>query len=212
MGKRFAPAYANIFMAKWEKEAIEKCPIKPTFYFRFQDDILLGFPGDEAKFLEMFNILNNHHPSIKLKYEINTNMFNFLDITGYKGERWRKENILDLKVYFKPTDTHALLHSTSFHPKHTFSGVFKSQIIRFHRICNNNKDFQEACTTLRSALRPRGYSKRLMNRILSQTLEEFEQGKLTISEPKTSKPLGTFQSCQNKTNPFVKFANHGPLF
>lgn len=28
MGKKFAPAYANIFMAKWEEEALAKCPIQ----------------------------------------------------------------------------------------------------------------------------------------------------------------------------------------
>jgi len=27
--------------------------------------------------------------------------------------------ILKTRVYFKPTDTHQLLHATSFHPKHT---------------------------------------------------------------------------------------------
>lgn len=39
MGKNFAPAYANIFMAEWETSALEKCVKKPLYYYRFLDDI-----------------------------------------------------------------------------------------------------------------------------------------------------------------------------
>ena len=44
MGKKFAPNYANIFMAKWEKEALKKCPKEPQVYFRFLDDIFIIWP------------------------------------------------------------------------------------------------------------------------------------------------------------------------
>lgn len=30
MGKQFAPAYANIFMAKWEEKALQPSPKKTT--------------------------------------------------------------------------------------------------------------------------------------------------------------------------------------
>lgn len=39
MGKRFAPAYANIFMAQWETEILGKCEKCPSHYFRYLDDI-----------------------------------------------------------------------------------------------------------------------------------------------------------------------------
>ncbi|KAK3538101.1 hypothetical protein QTP70_029824, partial [Hemibagrus guttatus] len=38
MGKRFAPSYANIFMAKWEEEALSAWPVKPLHYC--QDQVL----------------------------------------------------------------------------------------------------------------------------------------------------------------------------
>lgn len=31
MGKKFAPSYANIFMAEWETEALKKCDKWPLF-------------------------------------------------------------------------------------------------------------------------------------------------------------------------------------
>jgi hypothetical protein len=50
MGKKFAPNYANIFMAKWELEALNKCPKKPQCYFRYLDDIFIIWPHTREEF------------------------------------------------------------------------------------------------------------------------------------------------------------------
>ena len=97
----------------------------------------------------------------------------FLDVTIFKGPTFNNVGTLDSKVYFKPTDSHQLLHKQSFHPKHTFRGIIKSQIIRFHRICTNKSDFEQACTTLFKALRHRGYTHRYLRYIKSKTLMEL---------------------------------------
>ena len=47
MGKQFAPNYANLFMAKWEQEALSKCPKQPQFYLRSLDDIFIICPTQE---------------------------------------------------------------------------------------------------------------------------------------------------------------------
>ena len=156
MGKKFAPNYANLFLAQWEQEALAKCPKKPTSYFRYLDDIFIIWPHSRQDFDQFFKILNTHHPNIKLKPTIHDNSIDFLDVTVFKGQRFQTHKKLDTKVYFKPTDTHELLHRSSYHPKHTFRGIVKSQIERFHRICNNKHDFDEACTILFSALKYRG--------------------------------------------------------
>jgi hypothetical protein len=173
MGRKFAPNYANLFMAQWEKEALAKCTLQPDCYFRFLDDIFAVWPHSEEEFWTFFNTLNNHHPTIKLKATIHRQSVDFLDVTVFKGPNFNSTAHLDTKVYFKPTDSHQLLHKNSFHPKHTFKGIIKSQIIRFHRICNNKSDFEEACTTLFKALRSRGYSLRFLRYIKSQTLKEL---------------------------------------
>lgn len=39
MGKKFVPAYANIYMAEWETSMWKKCKYKPHIYYRYLDDI-----------------------------------------------------------------------------------------------------------------------------------------------------------------------------
>ena len=35
IGRDYASSFANIFMAKWEKEALNKCPLKPKIFLRY---------------------------------------------------------------------------------------------------------------------------------------------------------------------------------
>ena len=158
-------------MANWEKGALSKCPLKPLIYLRFLDDIFIIWTHSRREFDTFFNILNTHMDTVKLKATIHQNSIDFLDVTIYKGPTFLNTNCLDTKVFFKPTDTHQLLHKASFRSKHTFSGIIKSQILRFHRICTNHSDFLSATSTLFSALIPRGYSKNFLRNITIETLK-----------------------------------------
>lgn len=164
MGKKFAPAYADIFMAAWETTALEKCRFKPLHYFRYLDDIWGIWTHSTVEFDDFLDTLNNHNPSIKLKATINNNSIDFLDTTTFKGQKFTTEHKLDIKVFFKETDTHALLHKSSFHPKHTFAGLIKSQLLRFHRICTQKEDFLMATRVLFRALSSRGYSRTILRK------------------------------------------------
>lgn len=159
MGKKFAPSYANIFMGQWEEEALAKCPKKPIQYFRYLDDIFGVWTHSEQDFSEFFEVLNSHDPCITLKHTFHPTSIDFLDTTIYKGEDFFMDRKLQVKVFFKETDTHALLHKSSFHPKHTHRGLVKSQLLRFYRICSNMDNFWEATQTLFASLRKRGYSR-----------------------------------------------------
>lgn len=176
MGKKFAPAYANIFMAHWEEEALAKCKKKPACYLRYLDDIWGIWTGSETEFQEFVGILNSHDPSIKLKTEINKDSISFLDTTVFKGPDFITTHKLDIKLFFKSTDTHALLYKNSFHPKHTFRGIVKAQLLRFKRICTREEDFIEAVKTLFKALRRRGYSRTFL-RLCIKTFQEDNEKK-----------------------------------
>ena len=173
MGKKFAPNYANLFLAKWEQEALAKCPKKPSCFLRFLDDIFIIWPHSQNEFNEFFEILNSHHESIKLKASVQKQEIDYLDVTIFKGNSFAKDNHLDTKVYFKPTNSRQLLHKNSYHPKHTFKNIIKSQILRYYRICNDRKDFDQACTGLFQSLKNRGYSGRFLRTIKTQTLSSF---------------------------------------
>ena len=165
MGKRFAPAYANIYMATWEETVLPKCTKLPTHYYRYLDDIWGIWTHDEDEFQEFVQSLNSHHPSINLKPLSSLTSMNFLDVTTFKGPDFNTTGRLDTKVFFKPTDSHALLHYSSFHPKHTFTGIIKSQLIRFKRICSRPEDYTLATQTLLQALNKRGYSRSLLRKV-----------------------------------------------
>lgn len=100
-------------ISEWETEAMAKCPLQPIFYFRFLDDIIGAWSHGEEKFREFVEILNSHHSSIKLKFEIGRSEVNFLDTTVMLNNE-SGHKVLQTKVYFKPTDTHALLHKSSY--------------------------------------------------------------------------------------------------
>ena len=95
MGKRFAPNYANLFMAEWEKQALRKLM---NIYRVFLD------------------ILNSHQNCIKLTSVTSKQSIDFVDTTIFKGKRFNSNGHLDSKFYFKPTDTHQLLYKDSFLP------------------------------------------------------------------------------------------------
>lgn len=171
MGKKFAPAYANIFMAIWEEQAIAKCKKKPAYYLRFLDDIWGIWIGSKQEFQEFVDVLNSHDPSIQLTTEIDEQSIHFLDTTVFKGQNFPQTHKLEIKVFFKETDTHALLHRKSFHPKHSFGGIVKSQLLRFYRICSREDNFREAVQILFNALMKRGYGRTFLRHCLKRFLE-----------------------------------------
>lgn len=166
MGKKFAPAYANIMMAIFEEEVLERSAKKPLAYYRYLDDIFIIWPHTVDEFEQFFHLLNNHRESIKFQQTISDTSIDFLDVTIYKGNNYKYYKKLDTKVFFKPTDTHELLHKSSFHPKHTFAGIIKSQLIRYWKICSDTECFNLACSTLFRALRTkRNYSVRFLRQL-----------------------------------------------
>ncbi len=71
MGKKFAPSYANIFMAKWEQSALGSCSKKPLHYYIFLDDIWGVWTYSMDDFKDFAEHLNAHQRSIQIKYTIN---------------------------------------------------------------------------------------------------------------------------------------------
>lgn len=166
MGKTFAPGYADIFMAEWEMGALASCQKRPLHYFRYLDDIWGVWDHTEAEFYQFLDKLNQHRDSIKLTATLNLDSIDFLDTTTFKGPNFNEKSKLDVKVFFKETDSHSLLYRTSHHPRHTFAGLVKSQLLRFKRICTRQEDFKKAVKTLFSSLLNRGYTFTMLRRAL----------------------------------------------
>lgn len=198
MGKRFAPSYANIFMAHWEETALATALLKPFSYFRFLDDIWGVWTYSKEDFIKFTEHLNQHERSIKIKFELDSERVNFLDVVTYKGPKFQQSNQLDYKVYFKETDTHCLLHRSSFHPRHTFKGILKSQLLRFHRICSQKEEFLKAVKILFKALKHRGYTRPFLRNVLREFKDYIEKPALPAQNTEEKIiPLVTFYSSQS---------------
>jgi len=77
-----------------------------------------------------------------------------------------------------------MFHKHYFHPKHTFKGLLRSQII-----CSNEKDFDKASGIIFQALYKINYSKRWMRGIKGKTVGELQikQRRSHIGIPTTSR-------------------------
>lgn len=182
MGKKFAPAYANLYMCLWEETAFTKCTHLPLIYYRYLDDIFGIWNHSTSEFLEFVTVLNTHHSSITITHNIQLESIEFLDTQAFFIPQDDGTKTLGTRVFFKHTDRHALLHKSSYHPKHTFAGIIKSQLIRFHRICTLPEDVERATSTLFAVLRTRGYSRRFLRSIKAEVKESFQSNNNYKSE------------------------------
>ena len=80
MGSKSSPAYANIFMGKLEKEILSQVTLKPLYYKRYIDDLLVLWEHSEDELKDFISNLNTFHPTIKFTYEYSHHSINYLDL------------------------------------------------------------------------------------------------------------------------------------
>lgn len=170
MGKAYAPSLADEYLEDFDEWARTGFRINPLLYFRYLDDVFFVWIGTVEELKEFETFLNGLIPGISITFNYSTSSVDFLDTTIYTSPHPSTPGLLTLqtKVFFKPTDTHQLLHPASFHPRHTFMGVLKSQFLRFKRISSTRDDYNAASHVLMTALAQRSYNKRTMRAIKRQ--------------------------------------------
>lgn len=167
MGGHLSPWLANNWLHRLERQLW--IDYRPKLACRYLDDLLLGTTSKEKRdaFLDSYGKL---HKNIKLEINLSEKEVDYLDMGIYV-----QEGRIETKVYFKPTDNLALLHRSSSHPSHTFSGIIESQILRFSRICSNYTDWLSATASITQRLLKRGYSWEFIYKNISKTLEKINR-------------------------------------
>ena len=92
---------------------------------------------------------------------------NFLDTTVHKGERFLNQGVLDIRIHFKPTETHQYTHFSSGNPHGVRKGLIKGEALRLLRT-NSAKSFYENIYNFKKRLRARGYPHNLKEIIPSE--------------------------------------------
>ena len=93
------------------------------------------------------------NPSAKLMNGDIQIMFTHPEALLSKGERFKKENILDVRSHFKPTEIFQYTHYSSCHPPGVSKGFIKGEALRPLR---TNSSFEENIRNFRVRLRMGG--------------------------------------------------------
>lgn len=165
MGTKMAPAFANLFMASFEKEYLANEPTKPLIMAHIHRRIC---PSNEEQLKQMLERLNAFHLTIKFTFTHSTNKITFLDLELYKGPRFQHTNKLDVRPHHKSTNSFQYLQYSSSHPKCTHTGIVKGELIWTLRACTDEHCFNKTKKKLLVHFRDRGYPSHTTNKAASQ--------------------------------------------
>lgn len=99
MGTRMVPPFANLFMAQVEEQALSSWKVcaPPVMWTRYLDDVFLIWGHSQERLQLFLSHLNSILPTINLTMTCSTKEVDFLDITIFKGPRFDREGILDIR-------------------------------------------------------------------------------------------------------------------
>lgn len=162
MGNPLSPVIANFYMERFEQQAIQTASKRPSYWFRYVDDVFLIWSYGEEELDKFHQHINNINPRIQFTMEKeNNNQLPFLDVLVTK----REDGKCGHKVYRKPTHTDRYLHKTSNHHPRQKRGIIKTLVDRAHKICEKEY-LHEEITYLQSAFQSNGYSEQEIKRAL----------------------------------------------
>ena len=162
MSSTASPEICDITLHDLENKILQQADHILTWW-RYRDDILVLYSGELEDFKNLINTMNQLHPTLKFTYEAPKTSIDYLDLTIFKGKRFRETDILDTKVYTKPTETYQFLHRTSSHPPHVFKAFIFGETLRYARNTNNEDDFKEKVKGFSHKLLARGYTQTEIN-------------------------------------------------
>ena len=111
IGTKFAPPYANLFLAGRENKIFSDKNVQPVLWLRYLDDIFCIWTDGLEKLNEFFSYLNAYQPTIKFTRNYSDTTINFLDVSVTKNS-----TKLSTDLFTKDTDSHQYLHATSCYP------------------------------------------------------------------------------------------------
>ena len=204
MGTRMAVAFANIFMAKIEREIMRQSNTTPIFWKRFIDDIISMWDTSRDKIEEFLLTANNFHPTIKFTAEISETETTFLDTIVYKGDRFHRESILDVRTHFKPTETFQYTNFYSCHPPGVTKGFIKGEALRLLRTNSSQLTFEENTSNFTARLKNRGYPAATVVKHLSEVKFSERETSLTNRNKTARKKILPFVTQYHPALPNLK--------
>ena len=177
------PSYANLFLGKFERDALLNSPHQPYLWLRFIDDIFMIWTAGPEKLKVFVDYLNNLHSTIKFTCSHSPSNIPFLDVMVLV-----KDGSIETDLYTKPTDKHQYLLVSSCHPQHTKRAIPFSLALRLRRICSNPDNYKLRTNELIDYLANRGYDKTFLKIQIQQASDILQNDALTKNPRHRLKP------------------------
>ena len=182
MGTRMAPSYANLFLTKFETEALLCAPFQPCIWWRSIDDIFMIWTHSLDDLQTFTTYLNNIHPTIKFTSNHSFTSIPFLDFSVSLTN-----GTITTDLYTKATDKHQYLLQSSCHPKHTKRAIPFSLAVR--RSFSSDDTFTLRTNELKTYLNKRGYNLSFLKQEIGRVNDITRSDALTNKDtPDTDQP------------------------
>ena len=170
MGTEMAVPFANISIVEIKTKIIQQSKTEPRKWKRYIDNVFSLWDWDRKEIDQFIKRTNYFHCTIKFTAEISENQITFLDATVFKGERFAKDSILDIRTQYKPTETFQFTHFISCDPPGVKHGFIKVEAIRLLRTYSSKEILEEGFLNFKQRLKARGYLENIKERSLSGQL------------------------------------------
>lgn len=156
MGSPLSPLLADIYMNEMEVNLLKSPHAKKhiLFWFRYVDDILVGFQGTDRQMENFLEKINNINSKIQFTMEKEeNNKINFLDISIQ-----REDGKLTFNIYRKPTFTDVMIPTDS-HSAYTHKmSAFRSMVHRAFSIPMKKETRESELNIIREIAKNNGFT------------------------------------------------------
>ena len=148
-----APAYAPLFMGKFEKDFLDSSDVQPFLWFPFLDDIFMIWDDSEENLLKFLDKLKSFTKHLSLhtttpKLKPSSLMLNCSSL---------KKVLRILVCLKKNTDVHQYIEFSSCHPLSCKKGIPFNQAKRYRRITSDYDCFKQDLSRLETYFKRRNY-------------------------------------------------------
>ncbi|XP_040285737.1 vomeronasal type-2 receptor 26-like [Bufo bufo] len=177
MGTRFAPSYANLFMANWEDEYIQ--PILGAdlvLWKRYIDDVIFIWRGTDLALGSFLSNINLNDQNLQFTANLSKTGIEFLDL---KIDVDRDK--LSCSTYYKPTARNNFILHSSCHLPRWLLNVPTSQFRRLKRNCTKNETFENEAEILRQQFVEKDYPNDCIEKALNKLNQYIRRVRFTTS-------------------------------
>ncbi|CAJ0954263.1 unnamed protein product [Ranitomeya imitator] len=173
MGSNVAPAYANLYMDRFERDFVYTNPgfqQHALAWYRYIDDVFCVWRGNLTSLLEFYDTINTVRPELSFTLVHHSNEVTFLDTKIIKDSIGN----LSTDIFTKPTDCNSLLLYNSCHPRSTKNSLPRSQFKRVTRIVSNPSTLESRLHEMSDKFKARQYPLDLLNTESSRALHDSD--------------------------------------